>query len=242
MERSELIANLDRIASEIEATNPVISLAIDIVSDQLEHREAGLMTFVRKLFPKLPTKEEALKTLKGLDKGKLSDLIKDVSGIMQGAPKGVASVDFGSIVKNLKGLGDPKVILAIIALMGSFNTTDAGIFSRLLGKETQEQQERSPKQILRGKIMSEFKKAPTANRGYANIVLDGQNYSVGKGESSDMELALSKSGMNASEAVARMGQEEGDIINKKIGPTKILDEFQIETKTGYIAYTVLILR
>ena len=227
---------LDKVASEMEKIDPVIALAIDKVSDQLE-KQAGINTFIHRIFPRLPSKEEALKNLRGLDKNKLKNLIENVSGVLRSGPEGVSALDLGSIIKSIKTLGDPKIILSIIALMGAFNTTDAGIFSRLLGKEMT-QEVKSPKQVLRKKIIDAFDRSPTAKRGYANIEIDGKGYSVGRAERKDVEMALEMSGINADEAAARKGQEEKEFVNKEIKNLRIIDEFQIETETGYIAYTV----
>lgn len=145
------------------------------------------------------------------------------------------------IVGSLKGLADPKVIMAVIALMGAANSTDAGILDRFFHKDTtsQEQVQVNPKEELRNKIMEEFDSSPTAKYGYAHIVIDGKNYFVGKGLSTNEELARDKASMNSDEAMARAGHEGDEEIEAVIKGIKTVDEFKVIEDEGKTCFYVV---
>ena len=186
---------------------------------------------------KLPTKEEALEILSGVDPTIVQDIVANVADSVETVEEAINVESVKNLVHNLKGLADPKVIMAVISLMGAFNTVDASVFTELFNKSTIEQT--SPKSLLRDKIVEEFKKAPTASKGYAHVKVDGKDYFVGKGESSDFETAMDKAGENADEAAIKAGHESDTLINKAETSLNAVDEFEVEKDSGFEYYKVM---
>ena len=112
--------------------------------------EAGFKDWFRGLLariPGLPSKQEALKTVgEFLQRApaKFEGAVKEIFSILQSAGREQfnlrAALDMHSFLRGVKTVTNPKVILAIIALMGIFQTADAGEISKQIQKSQQEQQ------------------------------------------------------------------------------------------------------
>jgi hypothetical protein len=106
---------------------------LDVVSNTIE---AGMGQWFQSLLtriPGLPTKEQALKIVAPMverNPREFEQSVGEISAVLQSAGKEQFStrlaLDMKSLVRSIKTVTDPKVILAIIALMGAFQTADAG--------------------------------------------------------------------------------------------------------------------
>lgn len=97
--------------------------------------EAGVKEWLKSLLtriPGLPTKDQALKTVTEFLKKspeKFEKVVDELLEIMKDVPisgLGRTAFDIKGLMRGIKTVTDPKVILAIIALMGAFQTADAG--------------------------------------------------------------------------------------------------------------------
>jgi len=173
----------------------------------------------------LPQVEQAKEIIKAVPEDKLAELVAKVgqeinSELPEGEelPEGVVSEamvteSVKAIVDKLKGLADPKVIMAVITLMGAINSTEASKFTDAYFYN----QEHTASQMdneLKNKIMAEFDSAPTVESGYAHVVVDGKHYFVGKGTSPISKFAKDEAEENADKAALKatdIGTEEAEL-------------------------------
>lgn len=134
MSHKTIVHNLDRIASHLESLGMIKEAHdLDVVSNTIE---AGMGQWFQSLLtriPGLPTKEQALKIVAPMverNPREFEQSVGEISAVLQSAGKEQFStrlaLDMKSLVRSIKTVTDPKVILAIIALMGAFQTADAG--------------------------------------------------------------------------------------------------------------------
>jgi len=171
----------------------------------------------------LPSEEEATETLQSIDPEKLKAIVARVGSVISENYMTVEEATFGEsvkdIVNNLKGLADPKVIMAVIALMGVYNTADASKFTDTFFYN-QEHIKQEINQELKDKIMEEFNNSPTASEGYAHVVVDGKDYFVGKGSSPVSKFAKEEAENNADKASLKAGDMASD---KEVMNLQLLD-------------------
>ena len=152
-------------------------------------KEAGLKDFLKRVImkiPGLPSKEEALKTVqdfKEKNPSKFEKVVKEVGEQLEGVPVGgKQAFDVKRFVKNFRGLADPKVIMSVVVLMGVFNTADAGIFSKMLGKGDPKQEQTVEKKtdvfLGKDKIADAFIKA-NLGKTQGIIEVGGVKYGIG---------------------------------------------------------------
>jgi hypothetical protein len=125
------------------------------LSASIEH-EAGVKAWLKGLvskIPGLPSKEQALKTVgEFLKKNsqKFDQIVKDINEHLDMLSTvelhNKYAFDMKGLMRSVRTLADPKVILAIIALMGMFQTADAGalrdIFLQPVMEQSSTRQER----------------------------------------------------------------------------------------------------
>lgn len=121
--------------SEGDKAKRILSTAGHVRYIAYQLHEAGIKDWLKKIMtkiPGLPSKEQALKTVAPLvekDPKKFERAVDEIFKALQGVPLvglGKTAFDVRGLIRNLKVLTDPKAILAIIALMGAFQTTEAG--------------------------------------------------------------------------------------------------------------------
>jgi len=149
-----LTTRLDTLASHLESLGMVKEAHdLDVVSNSIE---AGMGQWFKSLLtriPGLPTKEQALKIVAPVIERNprgFEQAVSEISAVLQSAGKEQfytrLALDMSSLVRSIKTLTDPKVILAIIALMGAFQTADAGALrDRIRSGDQKQEQEQAPK-------------------------------------------------------------------------------------------------
>lgn len=151
---------------------------------------------------KLPTEDEAVEILSTLDKSELSSVVAKVADQIQTVEEATARESIKSIVSTLKGIVDPKVVMAVLTLMGAYNTAEASKFTDTFFYN-QEHIKQEIGSELKAKIMAEFDKSPTASEGYAHVVVDGKNYFVGIGKSPVSKFAKDQAENKADKAALK---------------------------------------
>jgi len=169
--------------------------------------EAGIKDWFRGLLariPGLPSRQEALKIggeFLQREPAKFEGAVEEIFSILQSAGREQfnlrAALDMHSFLRGVKTVTNPKVILAIIALMGIFQTADAGALrDRIRGAAQQEQQvQQTPDWV------KDFEKSNQGDSG--TIQVDGKDYAVGKsllGSSRDPNLCKTMADNRARQA------------------------------------------
>lgn len=140
--------------------------------------ESSLQGWIKGLLhkiPGLPSKEEALKTVSDFcrkDPQKFNKVVEELNSAL-GSTSGKTAFDIRGLIRNIKTITDPKIILSIIALMGAFQTSDAGVLrDRILHKNVQQEVSQSPSWV------TNFEKSNQGASG--SITHDGKECAVGK--------------------------------------------------------------
>jgi hypothetical protein len=140
---------LDSLSTHLESLGMIKEAHdLDVVSNTLE---AGAGQWIRGIvskIPGLPSKEEALKIVLDFAQtspGKLEVAINEIAGALGGnsmvrQASNKEAFNLQGLMRGVKTITNPKVILAIIALMGVFQTADAGKFKDAIQKERLEWQ------------------------------------------------------------------------------------------------------
>ena len=191
-------------------------------------REAGITDFIRKMIPGLPSKEEALKTVSEFIKKepqKFDKLTKEIGDSIN-TPGQKTAFDIKGLTRNLKSLADPKVIMAIITLMGAFNTADAGKLRDRINKDHKQQEQIQVKpQEAKNAWAKEFLKLNPEEKA-AIITIGNETFAVGAydiGESDrDPNFAVTLSTNRAQKIALNKGYKTTpNLKREKIGPTII---------------------
>jgi hypothetical protein len=134
-----------------------LSVVLSYLADSTLNKDAGIGSFLKSIIskiPGLPSVEEAAQIVKIYFKNnpeKFNAAVNEIAQKINMIPQsGKVAFDIKGIFQGLKALSDPKVIMAIIALMGAFNTADAGLLKKFLGQE-QKQEQADPKQQIQDK-------------------------------------------------------------------------------------------
>jgi len=133
-----------------EPPSKMIHLAMALRHLAYDLKEAGMKDWLKGLvakIPGLPTKDQALKTVSEFLKKspeKFDKIVDELLEVMKDVPisgLGRTAFDIKSLMRGIKTVTDPKVILAIIALMGMFQTADAGALRDAIQREKIEWQQ-----------------------------------------------------------------------------------------------------
>ena len=166
-----------------EPPSKMIHLAMALRHLAYDLKEAGMKDWLKGLvakIPGLPTKDQALKTVAEFLKKspeKFDKIVDELLEVMKDVPisgLGRTAFDIKSLMRGIKTVTDPKVILAIIALMGAFQTADAGaLMDRIRGSDSQQQEQvqQAPDWV------QQFEKSGQGNSG--TIKMDGKEFAVG---------------------------------------------------------------
>lgn len=132
--RRVLSERIDKVASDLESEYPQIALALDRISDRLEGKIAGIDSWMKKLIskiPGLPSKDKAIEMVAPMvqkEPKKFDRLVNEIEEMLRNVPVaglGRTAFDIKGLIRGIKTITDPKVILAVISLMDSFETSDA---------------------------------------------------------------------------------------------------------------------
>jgi hypothetical protein len=200
-----------------------------IRSVAMDTREAGITDFIKRMIPGLPSKKEALKTVSDFmakDPKKFDKLTEEIGNSIDTPGDTKTAFDIKSLTRNLKSLADPKVIMALITLMGAFNTVDAGkLRDRINQNKGQQEQAQVKPQEAKNAWAKEFIKQDPEEKA-AIITIGNDTFAVGAydmGESDrDPNFAVTLSTNRAQKIAQNKGYKTtSDIKREKIGPTII---------------------
>jgi hypothetical protein len=179
----------------------------------------------------MPTVEKAKeilgKFLKEKGDGKFKELIeKFVSGIQKDPALEIKEAGLRDVLQNMRGLADPKILMAMMVLFMSAGTTQAGpLMDMLKGHQQEQTQTQESWQSIFNKQYKD------ANGGF--IKYQGKDYRVGRGVSRDEQMAVDKAEMNARSFDAKSGE------SKTLTGTKIVKTVAKTLPNGSIEALVL---
>jgi len=217
------------------AVEPDTAVKVLDIADEhgLRDKSAGLGLYLKNLIskiPGLPKPEEAQATLiKFLKEKGEASFKRMIEGIATGLeqPSGIKEASIQDVFLNLRGLADPKILLAALTMFMSAGTTEAGPILDLLKARAKQQEQAQPQtqqaqQTKAPEWVNLFEKADKgpqkdARFGTGAIInFQGKSYRVGQGENKDYQKARSLA-ENAARMVTPGGKGTGKDVQDRSG-------------------------